>query len=530
MKILRNSLLFFLTLCCLTSVSSLPARPAGPGVDNSGLLPPVQPDSQVSLEGFSPDWIKSIIMAQFRIETAAPEGTFDSAIPLLDHYAETGVNLLWVGPIYERPDDAYGDNGYSNLGPHTLDASAVGTGDVEEGYRVIRRFVEAAHERDIRVIFDIVSWGVNRDAPLVRAQPEYFVKRNGKMVEAYGGYVFDWKNPELRDWYFDHAERFIEATGADGFRVDLAPDTSGYHFKELRDRLYAQGNKIMLMAEMPAERRETFDLDQLGVNGWTEPPKYGDKEAMAKQKARFGSMHDSTFFFRKNIVDAIKTGTGIGRPQLQEQGEGGMFRFYSVSPLFHDGHRPFVQGNRVRFGYLLFSPFIPVWWIGEEWNNPHDKQVPGAMYYNRINWAAKDEPENRAFYEDVKRMIRVRRRNPEIFEYFPPHVRDARIAKVTSWRDGTVNPLQAYMRFSTNKAVVVVPNYEPPADSSGEYVVRVPWEAWGVERSGSLVLTDLMGGRILWQGSASSLEQFSVQLVANELGIYLLETTTDTKK
>jgi len=498
-------------------------------VDNADLLPPVRPDTEVELEGYSPDWIKSIIMAQFRIETAAPEGTFDSAIPLLDHYAETGVNLLWVGPVYERPDDAYGDNGYSNFGPHTLDASAVGTENVEAGHREIRRFVEAAHERGIRVIFDIVSWGVNREAPLVRERPDFFARRDGEMVEAYGGYVFDWKNPELRDWYFDRAERFIEATGADGFRVDLAPDTSGYHFKELRDRLYAKGEKIMLMAEMPAERRETFDLDQLGVNGWTEPPKYGDKEALAEQKERFGSMHDSTFFFRENIVEAIKTGTGIGRPQLQQKGQGGLYRFYSVSPLFHDGHRPFVRGNRVRFGYLLFSPFIPIWWIGEEWNNPRDKEVPGAMYFNRIDWAAKDEPENRAFFGHVKRMIRVRRSYPEIFERFPPHNRDANIEKVATLRDGEPNPLQAYMRHDGDRAILVIPNYESPGDEPSAFEVTVPWEAWGAGRSGTLRLVDLMEGRELSRVPAGQAERFTVEIEPEHLGVYLLETDASPK-
>jgi 1,4-alpha-glucan branching enzyme len=357
----------------------------------------------------------------------------------------------------------------------------------------------------------------------VRERPDFFARRDGEMVEAYGGYVFDWKNPELRDWYFDRAERFLEATGADGFRVDLAPDTSGYHFKELRDRLYAKGKKIMLMAEMPAERRETFDLDQLGVNGWTEPPKYGDKEALAEQKERFGSMHDSTFFFRENMVEAIKTGTGIGRPQLQQQGEGGLYRFYSVSPLFHDGHRPFVRGNRVRFGYLLFSPFIPIWWIGEEWNNPHDKIVPGAMFFNRIDWAAKDEPENHAFFEDVKRMIRVRRSFPEIFERFPPQVRDANIEKLTTLRDGEPNPLQAYIRHDENRAILVVPNYESPKDEPSEFEVTVPWEAWGADRSGTLRLVDLMEGRELGRASAEGANRFTVEIEPEHLGVYLLE-------
>lgn len=492
------------------------------GMDNSDLLPPVRPDDEVALEGFSPDWVKTLIMLEFRIETATEEGTFESAVKVLDHCAEAGINGIWINPVYERPADAYGNNGYANFGPHTLDARLTGTDRIEKGYREIRDFTEAAHERNIRVIFDLVAWGAQYDAPLVEERPGFFIRLdNGELREAWGGYLFDWKNPEFREWYFNQAERFIEETGADGFRVDLAPDISGYHFRELRERLLKKGHKIMLMAEMPAERRETFDLDQLGVNGWTEPPKYSDKEAFAAQKERFGSMHDSTFFFRTNMVDAIRAGTGIGRPQLQQQGKGGLFRFYTVSPLFHDGHRPFVQGNRVRFGYLLLAPFIPVWWIGEEWNNPRDfGDLKGAMFFNRIDWSAKNEPANRAFFEDVKRMIRVRRRFPDIFEWFPPASRDANIAKVNTLTGGESNPLQAFMRYRDDCAVLVVPNIgTEPAELS----IRIPWDEWGAERHGVFKITDLMNEQELLSAEAQDVDSFAVQLPAEHLGVYLIE-------
>ena len=492
-------------------------------IDNSALLPPVAPDAQVTLEDFSPDWVKTLIMTQFRIETATEEGTFASAVRVLDHYAEMGVNGVWINPVYERPpSERY--NGYGNFGPHTLSPRLTGTGDIKEGYRVIRDFVRAAHARNIRVIFDIVAWGVHLDAPLFKERPEWFIRlESGEFRQAWGGYLFEWENEEFRQWYFDQAARFIEETGADGFRVDLAPERAGYHFRELRELLLRRGHKIMLMAELPSERRGTYDLDQLGVNGWTEPPNHGNKEIFAEQKKRFGSLHDSTFFFRKNMVDAIRTGTGIGRPQLQQQGEGGLFRFYTVSPLFHDGGRPFVQGSRVRFGYLLFSPFIPVWWIGEEWNNPNDRGgLGGVMFFNIVNWSAMDVPENRAFFEDVKRMIRVRRQLPELFAHFPPSLRDANIAKVDSTRDGMPNPLQAYMRYAENKAVLVVPNHAAEPSASA-FTVEIPWAEGGIEREGLFQVTDMMTGEVLLRKPAVELNSFEVRLPAEHLGVYLIE-------
>jgi len=493
-------------------------------INNSALIPAIVPHEGVRMEGLSPDWVKSLIIAEFRIETATEEGTFDAAIPLLDHYAEMGVNALWIGPIYDRKTTGGYNNGYKNFGPHTVYPKLTGTTCVEESYKVIRRFVDAAHERNIRIILDIISWGVALDAPLIEEQPDFWIRlKDGPYRVAYDGYLYDWTKPEVREWFKNQAVRLIEETNADGYRVDLAPDTSGYHFKETRDALYRRGRKIVVFSEMPSEPRDTFDFAQMGVNGWTEPPNYADKETFASQKKRFGSMHDSSFFFRTNLVDAVKTGAGIGRPQLQQQGEGGLFRFYAASPLFHDGYNPFVQGNIVRFGYIALSPFIPIWWIGEEWNNPKNvRRGTGVMYFNQIDWDAKSVPENSAFFEEVKKVLRVRRMFPEIFEYFAESLRDANIAKINSTRDGKPNPLQAYMRYAKDKAVLVVPNDEgKPARSS--YRISTVSDKWGQDRAGCIRLTDLMTGEVIATTAWRDLPEFEASIAANRLGLYLIE-------
>lgn len=228
------------------------------GINNSALIPKVLPEDQVKWEGSSPDWTKTLIMAELRIETATPEGTFQAATRVLDHYAEMGVNGLWIGPVYERGSKG---NGYGNFGPDTIEPLLTGKSTKRESFAVVRQFVEEAHRRNIRVIFDIIVWG---------------------------GYAFDWNNRELRSWFKNAAVEFIEKTGADGFRVDLAPDTSGYFFKEIRSELVALGRKPLIVSEIPNKRMETFDFEQVGVNGWTEEPDYATPGKHDEQKLRFG--------------------------------------------------------------------------------------------------------------------------------------------------------------------------------------------------------------------------------------------------
>ncbi|RYD30238.1 MAG: hypothetical protein EOP86_20335, partial [Verrucomicrobiaceae bacterium] len=135
------------------------AGPPGSGqepISNAALIPKVLPDSGVGMEGMSPDWVKTLIMAELRIETATPEGTFASAVKVLDHYAEMGVNGLWICPVQERGSRK---NGYGNFGPATLEPLLTGVADFHESCKVVRRFVQEAHRRNIRVIFDMVVWG-----------------------------------------------------------------------------------------------------------------------------------------------------------------------------------------------------------------------------------------------------------------------------------------------------------------------------------------------------------------------------------
>jgi hypothetical protein len=491
-------------------------------IDNSALVPKLLPDDQVQMEGASPDWMKTLIMAECRIETATPEGTFASATKLLDHYAEAGVNGLWIDPIYDRNDPLV-RNGYCNFGPQTLYPALTGVADDEspEAFATAKNFVDEAHRRNIRIFFDIIVWGTAKDSPLVVSHPEFYQKQNGEFWQVWGGYGFDWTNPGLKTWFKDAAVKLIEKTGADGFRVDLAPATSGYFFKEIRDALYAEGRKIAIMSEIDGTRRDTFDFEETAVDGWTERPNLADMQKFQEQKLRFGAHNE--YLFQHNIVDVVRSGRGIGDPDMQQAGLGGTFRFYTSNLLNHDDHAPFATGNRVRFAYsTIFAPFIPIWWIGEDWNNPL-RWLPnsgGVMYFNTIDWTQIRA--NQQFCEDVKKYIQIRRSYPEIFQFFPDSTRSANIAKLDTTKDGAPNNLQAYARFAGGKAILIVPNYK--SESSARFQVNPNGDALGLDPAGDYQITDLMTGNVVAVQSFQSLinDGFTAQIEPDHLGIYLL--------
>ena len=486
--------------------------------DNAAKLPAVVPDSEVVLENGYPDWEKHLIMAQLRIETATPEGTFQSAVSVLDHYAALGVNGLWINPIQQRdPETAKenGNNGYSNFGVHTIEPTLTGADTAEGSRAVVRDFVEQAHKRNIRVIVDTIVWGTNKNAPLFREHPEYYYD---PPRETWSGWGFDWDSQPLREYYTQAAVQFIMETGADGFRVDLAPDTSGYFFKDVVDACLERGRKILVMSECSSRHLGAFHIDEGSVGWGPEGYPWADTERMDILLQKY-AFHGTTFL-RHNIVDCVKSGYLIGNPEMQAEGKGGTLRYYTFNMINHDDDLPIVHGDRLTIAYqALFAPFIPIWWIGEEWNNPVNKMHQGVMYFNKIDWEKLDEPENRAFTEDVKRYIGIRRDNADVFEVFPDSTRNANIEKVTSVYDRHDNRLQAYARFIPGKAVLIVPNSE---DEAKTVTVMPDYARIGLGEDGKLSITDMYTDEaVVEQGRPVT---FSVQVRARDVGVYLLES------
>jgi 1,4-alpha-glucan branching enzyme len=494
------------------------------GIDNRDLTPKIVPDDHVLMEETAPDWVKTLIIGEIRIETVTPEGTFDAAIMALDHYAEMGVNGLWVCPIYDRDNEAM--QGYGNLGPQTIWPRLTGSRDTAESLLVVKKFVDEAHRRNIRIFLDIVVWGTPKESPLVSQHPEFYTRKDGALefVKDWNGYRFDWSSDALRLWYKSVAVDLIERTGADGFRVDVAPYASGYYFEEIRKELYSRGRKVVLISEMPNSRRDVFDFGEGDVTGWTEDPDFHDDAHLKEQERKFDCNNEAAggrnqdFLFRNNIVDIIRTGRGIGTGKMQQEGTGGTFRFYTNNLLCHDETKPFAQGNRVRFAYAtIFAPFIPMWWIGEEWNNPKTTEAALAMYSNPIDWSKIDS--NRAFYEDVKKYIRIRRSYPEIFESFSQSLRNANIVKVHTAEDGAPNAMQAYARLATGKAIVVVPNVK---NVHARFEVELDDSALGMGSPRYTIMNLMTGQPISKTSSSLQHSSFSTEIGYGELGLYLL--------
>ena len=481
----------------------------GEPIDNSALLPPILDDRQVKLEQSrpdataSPDWVKSLIIVEAVPQQAFIGGTFAGAEKLLDHIAELGANAIWLTPINENPH-------YGNFGLHTLNSKLTGTTDVPEQWRRVKAFVDSAHKRNIRVFLDVVSWGVTRKAPLVQERPDFI---SDYFYKQYNGWAFEWRNPALREWFAARLVELVLMTGADGIRCDSSPGHCGYApYRMARQRLLDFGRKVVFISEHPSERRGVFDFDQLSFM-------YRNNPSVT------GTRFPARVFMQKNIVDVVKSGEMMGSVDALQQNaggcdyDGGRERYYTFPLSCHDNNARNTSlkdmsshGNPIIFGYqALFSPYIPLWLLGEEWINPI--KTTGWMWGNPVRWELLEQPENRAFFELVKKMIRIRRLNPEIFEYFPDDHRDSNITKVATDRSDL---LQAYARYAGGRAILVVPNN---LDEELKLKVTVPYRETGIAAD-RIVIRDLLNDRELGAGAPAELASFEVTLPGQTLGVY----------
>ncbi|HYE95268.1 MAG TPA: alpha-amylase family glycosyl hydrolase, partial [Rubricoccaceae bacterium] len=94
------------------------------------------------------------------------------------YFDALGVNVLWLSPVYDNPNRAYreyppphrfytGYHGYWPMQPRAVDEHF---GDLA----LLRRVVDAAHARGMKVLLDFVAHHVHEDHPYFRAHPEWF--------------------------------------------------------------------------------------------------------------------------------------------------------------------------------------------------------------------------------------------------------------------------------------------------------------------------------------------------------------------
>lgn len=173
---------------------------------------------QWSDDGFSIKPLNQLVIYELHVGDFSPEGTFDGIITRLDYLANLGVDAIELMPVQEFPGDR--SWGYNPAYFFCVE-SAYGTRDD------FKRLVDAAHQKGIGIILDMVFNHVTTDSPISLLYP---YNENPYL----GDKGNPWGFPDLNNWS-DATKRLVgDIQGywltdfhIDGFRYDYA---EGIHY------------------------------------------------------------------------------------------------------------------------------------------------------------------------------------------------------------------------------------------------------------------------------------------------------------
>jgi maltooligosyltrehalose trehalohydrolase len=185
---------------------------------------------------WSPPRVSELIIYELHIGTFTAEGTFHAAIGKLDHLVDLGVTALEIMPVADFPGAR--NWGYDGV---LLYAPARVYGQPND----LRALVDAAHQRGLAVILDVVYNHLGPDGNYLGAYSrDYF---NPEHKTPWGdGLNFELK--PVRDFFVENTAYWRREFHIDGFRLDATHaimDTSKKHvLAEIAEIVHSSGGFV----------------------------------------------------------------------------------------------------------------------------------------------------------------------------------------------------------------------------------------------------------------------------------------------
>ena len=341
----------------------------------------------LSYEWRTPDWKgrpwEEAVIYELHAGTFSPEGSFDGVTRDLDRLVDMGVTAIEIMPVAQFGGDrGWGYDGVLLYAPHTAYGGPVG----------LKHLVDAAHERDLMIVLDVVYNHFGPDGNYLHLYaPDFF---DPKRRTPWGAAIAFERKP-VREFFFHNMLYWLEEFRFDGLRfdaIDHIRDASDEPLlikmaREVRARFPDRHIHLTIEDEDNSTRLLKYDHDnrpRLFTAAWNDDWHHAMHALLTGENA--GYYQDYADAPTKRIAETMVLGFGYqGEPSPYH---GGRKRGESSAHLPPIAFVDFLQnhdqvGNRARgdrlthlapapavevaLTLLMLSPHIPLLFMGEEY-------------------------------------------------------------------------------------------------------------------------------------------------------------------
>ncbi len=409
--------------------------------------------------------LSQYVIYELHVGTFTPQGTFDAILPRLESLKDMGITAIELMPVAQFPGDR--NWGYDGVYPFAVQNSY-------GGREALKRLVDACHSLGIAVVLDVVYNHLGPEGNYSADFGPYFTSN----YKTAWGDALNFEGPDsdpVRRYFMDNALQWLDEFHMDALRLDAVHailDISARPFiKELAltvQKFAELSNRLVyLMPE--SNRNDSHMVRPPEVGGWGLASVWNDDfhhalhVLLTGERDGYYQDYDGIEDLARSFRDGFVFSGQYSKYRKRRHGNsssGLQGEHFIVFAQNHDQVGNRREGDRlthlVSFEQLkmaaaavIFSPFLPLVFMGEEYGDPapfqyfvshsdpqlieavrqgriaefdsldHSSQVPDpqseeAFQHSKLNWNLRNEGQHKALGDFYRELLRLRREVPAL--------------------------------------------------------------------------------------------------------------------
>jgi len=205
----------------------------------------------------APAWLTGSSMYQVFLSAFSAGGKLPAVTQKMPYIADLGAGIIYLSPLSRMSDKPAERSPYLAQNYYAIDPTYGTEADFHQ-------LIEAAHQRGIRVMMDIVFYHASSDNVMMKTPEYYMHDQAGRVVlGAWKAPRPDFQNPALRQYLIASLLHWVRDFHVDGFRCDVSGGIPLSFWEQARAELDKVSRDVILLAEgdMPEDQLAAFDLN-----------------------------------------------------------------------------------------------------------------------------------------------------------------------------------------------------------------------------------------------------------------------------